>query len=29
MTMGIGAALMEELGVDTKRGFFANHDMAG
>jgi xanthine dehydrogenase YagR molybdenum-binding subunit len=29
MTMGIGAALMEELAVDTKRGFFVNHDMAG
>ncbi|KQP70784.1 aldehyde oxidoreductase molybdenum-binding subunit PaoC [Methylobacterium sp. Leaf112] len=29
MTMGIGAALMEELAVDTKRGFFANHDLAG
>ncbi|KQP85345.1 xanthine dehydrogenase [Methylobacterium sp. Leaf113] len=29
MTMGVGAALMEELAVDTKRGFFANHDLAG
>jgi xanthine dehydrogenase YagR molybdenum-binding subunit len=29
MTMGIGAALMEELGLDPKRGYFANHDMAG
>ncbi|KQT11935.1 xanthine dehydrogenase [Methylobacterium sp. Leaf399] len=29
MTMGIGAALMEELAVDKKRGFFANHDLAG
>ncbi|MBB3475738.1 aldehyde oxidoreductase molybdenum-binding subunit PaoC [Sphingomonas sp. BK345] len=29
MTMGIGAALMEELGVDKRRGFFVNHDMAG
>ena len=29
MTMGTGAALMEELAVDTKRGFFANHDLAG
>ena len=29
MTMGIGAALMEELALDPKRGFFANHDMAG
>jgi xanthine dehydrogenase YagR molybdenum-binding subunit len=29
MTMGIGAALMEELVVDKRRGFFVNHDMAG
>jgi xanthine dehydrogenase YagR molybdenum-binding subunit len=29
MTMGTGAALMEELAVDRKRGFFANHDLAG
>jgi xanthine dehydrogenase YagR molybdenum-binding subunit len=29
MTMGVGAALMEELSVDTKRGFFVNHDLAG
>ncbi|GJE42595.1 aldehyde oxidoreductase molybdenum-binding subunit PaoC [Methylobacterium soli] len=29
MTMGTGAALMEELAVDTRRGFFANHDLAG
>ncbi|MER2251120.1 aldehyde oxidoreductase molybdenum-binding subunit PaoC [Methylorubrum podarium] len=29
MTMGVGAALMEDLAVDTKRGFFANHDLAG
>ena len=29
MTMGAGAALMEELAVDTKRGFFVNHDLAG
>lgn len=28
MTMGLGGALMEELAVDTKRGFFVNHDMA-
>lgn len=28
MTMGVGAALMEELAVDTKRGFFVNHDLA-
>ncbi|UHD46401.1 xanthine dehydrogenase family protein molybdopterin-binding subunit [Aureimonas altamirensis] len=28
MTMGIGAALMEELAVDRERGFFANHDLA-
>ncbi|MHC2018619.1 aldehyde oxidoreductase molybdenum-binding subunit PaoC [Methylobacterium sp. CM6247] len=29
MTMGVGAALMEELTVDTRRGFFVNHDLAG
>ncbi|MCJ2078466.1 xanthine dehydrogenase family protein molybdopterin-binding subunit [Methylobacterium sp. WL30] len=29
MTMGIGAALMEEMVVDMKRGFFVNHDLAG
>ncbi len=29
MTMGVGAALMEELVVDTKAGFFVNHDLAG
>lgn len=29
MTMGVGAALMEELAVDTGRGFFVNHDLAG
>ncbi|MGK9174377.1 xanthine dehydrogenase family protein molybdopterin-binding subunit [Yokenella regensburgei] len=28
MTMGLGAALMEELTVDTGRGYFVNHDMA-
>ncbi|MFP1680956.1 aldehyde oxidoreductase molybdenum-binding subunit PaoC [Alloalcanivorax sp. C16-1] len=28
MTMGVGAALMEELKVDTRRGFFATHDLA-
>ena len=28
MTMGLGAALMEELAVDTRLGFFVNHDMA-
>jgi xanthine dehydrogenase YagR molybdenum-binding subunit len=28
MTMGAGAALMEELTVDTRFGFFVNHDMA-
>ncbi len=28
MTMGVGAALMEELTVDTRFGFFVNHDMA-
>ncbi|MCG6204747.1 xanthine dehydrogenase family protein molybdopterin-binding subunit [Rhodopseudomonas sp. HC1] len=29
MTMGVGAALMEELVVDKKVGFFVNHDLAG
>ena len=29
MTMGIGAALMEALVVDTRCGFFVNHDLAG
>lgn len=29
MTMGLGAALMEELAVDTRLGYFVNHDMAG
>ncbi|MBR7634178.1 aldehyde oxidoreductase molybdenum-binding subunit PaoC [Janthinobacterium lividum] len=29
MTMGVGAALMEELVVDQHRGFFVNHDLAG
>ncbi len=28
MTMGVGAALTEALEVDTRRGFFANHDLA-
>lgn len=28
MTMGIGAALMEELAVDRRTGFFVNHDLA-
>jgi xanthine dehydrogenase YagR molybdenum-binding subunit len=28
MTMGAGAALMEELVVDKRRGYFVNHDMA-
>lgn len=28
MTMGIGAALMEELVVDKRRGYFVNHDLA-
>jgi xanthine dehydrogenase YagR molybdenum-binding subunit len=27
--MGIGAALMEELVVDKRMGFFVNHDLAG
>jgi xanthine dehydrogenase YagR molybdenum-binding subunit len=29
MTMGVGAALMEELTVDKRKGFFVNHDLAG
>lgn len=29
MTMGVGAALMEALAVDTRYGFFVNHDLAG
>jgi len=29
MTMGIGAALSEELVVDRRLGFFVNHDLAG
>lgn len=29
MTMGAGAALSEELAVDTRYGFFVNHDLAG
>ncbi len=29
MTMGVGAALMEELTVDKRSGFFVNHDLAG
>lgn len=29
MTMGAGAALMEELAVDTRLGYFVNHDLAG
>ncbi|HZZ92805.1 MAG TPA: xanthine dehydrogenase family protein molybdopterin-binding subunit [Usitatibacter sp.] len=28
MTMGVGAALMEELAVDTRHGYFVNHDLA-
>jgi xanthine dehydrogenase YagR molybdenum-binding subunit len=28
MTMGIGGALMEELAVDRRFGFFVNHDLA-
>ncbi|WP_336969466.1 aldehyde oxidoreductase molybdenum-binding subunit PaoC [Sphingobium aromaticiconvertens] len=28
MTMGVGAALMEELTVDARFGYFVNHDMA-
>ena len=29
MTMGVGAALMEELAVDKRAGYFVNHDLAG
>lgn len=29
MTMGVGSALMEELAVDKRFGFFVNHDLAG
>ncbi|WP_061958456.1 aldehyde oxidoreductase molybdenum-binding subunit PaoC [Cupriavidus pauculus] len=29
MTMGIGAALMEEMVVDKQNGLFINHDLAG
>ena len=29
MTMGVGGALMEELAVDKRIGFFVNHDLAG
>jgi xanthine dehydrogenase YagR molybdenum-binding subunit len=29
MTMGAGAALMEELVIDKRRGYFVNHDLAG
>jgi xanthine dehydrogenase YagR molybdenum-binding subunit len=29
MTMGVGAALMEELVVDKRLGLFVNHDLAG
>ena len=28
MTMGVGAALMEELAIDKRHGFFVNHDLA-
>jgi xanthine dehydrogenase YagR molybdenum-binding subunit len=28
MTMGAGAALMEEMVIDKRRGFFVNHDLA-
>jgi xanthine dehydrogenase YagR molybdenum-binding subunit len=29
MTMGVGGALMEELAVDHRAGYFVNHDLAG
>ncbi|KRA74569.1 xanthine dehydrogenase [Lysobacter sp. Root667] len=28
MTMGVGAALMEELAIDKRLGYFVNHDLA-
>jgi xanthine dehydrogenase YagR molybdenum-binding subunit len=28
MTMGVGAALMEDLALDKRHGFFVNHDLA-
>jgi xanthine dehydrogenase YagR molybdenum-binding subunit len=28
MTMGVGGAIMEELAVDARAGFFVNHDLA-
>jgi len=29
MTMGVGAALMEDLMIDKRLGYFVNHDLAG
>jgi xanthine dehydrogenase YagR molybdenum-binding subunit len=29
MTMGVGGALMEDLVVDKRLGYFVNHDLAG
>jgi xanthine dehydrogenase YagR molybdenum-binding subunit len=29
MTMGVGAALMEDLTIDKRLGYFVNHDLAG
>lgn len=29
MTMGLGGAMMEELAVDKRLGYFVNHDLAG
>ena len=29
MTMGVGAALMEDLAIDHRAGYFVNHDLAG
>ena len=29
MVMGVGAALMEEMAIDERVGFFVNHDLAG
>ncbi len=29
MVMGVGAALMEDMAIDKRFGFFVNHDLAG
>ena len=28
MTMGVGGAIMEDLAIDARHGFFVNHDLA-